>query len=760
LSSTDRLCITVKKPSSSIHSSFPARPVAMACALLLAAPMALAQAQAGTPTTVAGSPTLKEVVVSGSRSERERDEVPARVDVLTGDDMDPASVQDIRDLARELPNISVKRAAQRFSAVSPGGTGRDGNAGFNVRGLEGNRVLLTVDGIRVPRELTSGVFGSAAFGRDYHDLGLISRVEIVRGAHSALYGSDGLAGMVAMTTTGPEQLLAPGQRFGGRVGLTLDSEDSTRALGATLAGAPSETVQWLGSVQAGRSRALDNQGRNTAMDASRTAPNPQEDRNLSVLGKLVLTPEAGEKHTLTLEHVDKSSEVEGYTARSTVMGFQTLDLDGTSDMVRTRLSWDGRFAVRSAWADELRATLGHQRSESQETTREQRLALATRARSERSRDVSYSEDLWQGVLQAEKTTPLGANWTARTVYGLDMSVAELDNLVTGTAPPTYERYPLKRFPPTRETTSAVFVQSEWANEQWSVIPALRYDRFELDPEASSLYPLQAASLSDSALSPKLGVIFRPAPAWSVFGNVAAGFRAPSPLQLNNYFENPFGNYRSIPNPDLKPETSRTVELGTRGEAGVLHWEAAVFRGRYKDFIEDLVQVAGTGRPGDPIQFQSVNRGQVRLNGWELQGGVKLGRQTELRLGYGRTRGTDTITERPLNSVNPAKFVLALDHRVGAWKLGGVITHVARKSTEDIDFSQNAQQFATPAHTTLDLKAVWQMRKGLRLSAALRNVSDRTYWEWTNVRGIAANSAVLDSYTAPGRNLAVALVADF
>ena len=731
-------------------------PVVAACVLLAAAPLAWSQHVEG----VRIADTLGEVVVSGSRSERQLEDVPASIDVLSGDALDPARVQDIRDLARALPNVSVKRAAQRFSAVQPGGTGRDGNAGFNVRGLEGNRVLLTVDGIRVPRELSSGVFGSAAFGRDYYDLGLIERVEIVRGAHSALYGSDGLAGMVAMYTTEPVSLIQPGQTFGGRVGMTLDSEDDTRAVGATLAGSASDTVQWLGSVKAGRSRALDNQGSNHSQSADRTAPNPQTDRNLSVLGKLVIKPDAGQKHTVTLEHVDKSSEVEGYTGRATAMGFQTLDLDGTTDTKRTRASWDGRFKLGTAWADEFRATLGYQTAKSQETTVEDRLALATRSGSSRSRDVTYSEDLWQGVLQAEKTTALGAHWSANTVYGLDVSVAELDNLVTGTQPPVYEQYPLKRFPTTRETTTALFVQSEFASERWSLIPALRYDRFDLKPQASELYPLEAASLSDSAVSPKLGVVFRAAPGWSVFGNVAAGFRAPSPLQLNNYFENPFGNYRSIPNPDLKPETSRTVELGTRATTGALKWEAAVFSGRYKDFIEDLVQVSGSGRPGDPIQFQAINRGQVRLSGFEIKGSLAFGKHTELHLGYGQTRGTDTETDQPLNSVNPAKLVLGVDQKLGAWTVGALLTHVARKAEKNIDFSANANQFATPSYTTLDLRSTWQLRPGLKLSAALRNLTDRTYWEWTNVRGIAANSPVLDSYTAPGRNLAVALVADF
>jgi len=745
----------------SVRSARAFTPVFLACCALLAGPTAWAQGAAATsadaPPQAQPAAVLPEVVVSGSRSERAIEEVPATIDVLSGEALDPARVQDIRDLARELPNVSVQRSAQRFGAVAPGGTGREGNAGFNIRGLEGNRVLLTIDGIRVPRELSSGVFGSAAFGRDHYDLGLISRVEILRGASSALYGSDGLAGMVAMFTTEPKDLLKDGQKLAGRAGVQLDSADHRRGLGLTLAGRSSETVQWLGSVQAGRSGALDNQGENQALNSSRTAPNPQDDRNHALLGKLVVTPGGGQRHTLALEQVDKSSALEGYSARTT-SDTGTLDLDARTDMRRTRLSWDGRFRVDGAWADELRATVGHQRSESQEVATE----LRTATPNTRSRDVSYTERLWQGVLQAEKTRPLGPDWSHKLVYGADVSVATLDNLVTGTAPPVYESYPLQRFPTTRETTAALFVQDEFASERWSLIPALRYDHFALDPQSSPLYPLPAASLSGSALSPKLGAILRPAPGWSVFANLAAGFKAPSPLQLNNYFENPLGNYKTLPNPELKPETSRTLELGTRATTGALDWEAAVFTGRYKDFIEDLVLVAGSGAPGDPLQFQAVNRGQVRLSGFELKGTLALGPATDLRLAYGQTRGKDTALDQPLNSVNPAKLVLGLQQRLGDWKLGATLIHVAKKSAGDIaqTLSGGQQPFATPSYTTLDLSASWQLRPGTRLSAALHNLTNRKYWEWTNVRGIAANSPVLDAYTAPGRALSVAMVTDF
>lgn len=722
-------------------------PLFLACTALMAGP---ALAQAGSASA------LREVVVSGARSERALDEVPAAIDVLTGDDLDPARVQNIRDLVQALPNVSVKRAPVRFGGVT-GNVGRDGNAGFNIRGLEGNRVLLTIDGIRVPRELSSGVFGPAAFGRDYYDIGLISRVEILRGANSALYGSDGLAGMVAMFTTEPKDLLKSGQSLGGRASLSYDGQDNTRRVGVTLAGVASERLQWLGSVQIGRSEALDNQGSNVALNSNRTAPNPQKDEQVSAMGKLVFTPGGGQRHVFTAEHVDKGSEVEAYTGRAPVVSAPAHvgDLDGTSDMVRSRVSWDGRFPVTSSWADELRAMVGYQASESRETTHEFR-PLQLAATQNRVRDVSYNERILQAVLQAEKLRPLGGAWSQKLVYGVDLSRSSLDNLVTGVNGPSYESYPLQRFPETIETTTALFVQSEYASERWSVIPALRYDRVALDARHSPLYPLQPASLSNGALTPKLGVIWRGSEHWSLFGNLAAGFKSPSPLQLNNYFQNPLGNYETIPNPHLRPEKSRTLELGTRGRSGGLDWEAVAFTGRYKDFIEDLVTVQTTPR----LQFQSVNRQSVTLRGFELKGSARLSARTTLRAAYGQTTGTDTARGLPLNSVNPAKLVLGVDHRLGDWSFGASLAHSAKKSASDIDITGAANQFATPAWTTLDLRASWQVTRATRLSAAVHNLTDRKYWEWTNVRGIAANSPVLDSYTAPGRGLSVALVTDF
>ncbi|MBV5333834.1 TonB-dependent receptor plug domain-containing protein, partial [bacterium] len=86
----------------------------------------------------------------------------------------------------------------RFSVTGRGNaTGADGNAGFTIRGQGGNRVIMLVDGVRLPRSYLNG---SNAFGRDTVSLALLKQVEIIRGPSSALYGSDGLAGLVNFIT--------------------------------------------------------------------------------------------------------------------------------------------------------------------------------------------------------------------------------------------------------------------------------------------------------------------------------------------------------------------------------------------------------------------------------------------------------------------------------------------------------------------------------------------------------------------------------
>ena len=745
-----------------------ARPVALAATLLCL----LASGVAAQPIT-----TLREVVVSGSRSEQFSDELPVSNDVVGEREIERQQIQDIRDLARDLPNVSVRHAPSRFAVTGPANsTGRDGNAGFNIRGLGGNRVLMMVDGIRLPR---SYAFGGNAFGRDSLALDLVKRVEVVRGAGSALYGSDAMGGLVHFITYEPADFLATpeGTRkaIGGRIAAGWSGDDHGRSLAGTVAARAGDSAEWMLTASARRAHALENKGGVDTPDVNRTTPNPQQDRDDALLAKVVLRPTGAQRHVLAFERVERQSEVNLLSSRAVrpltgsaaTIASAVLDERGSMDMVRNRLTWDGRWRVDTLLADQVQAVIGLQDAASRQLG-----SSDLNTRPDRFRDVRYEERTWQAGLQAQRSSALGEGWGRTVTYGVDFTRAKITNLYTGINSLPPEVFPLKRFPDTRETTAALYGQAEWASDRWSLVPGLRYDRFELDVLSQDLFFPPAArparSLSGSALSPKLGVLFRATPAWSVFGSYAGGFRAPNANQINGYYENSAEFVQVVPNPDLQPEKSRTLEFGLRGRLPGFELDAAVFTGRYSNLIVDNVLLSGTGVAGDPKLFQTRNIERARIHGFELKGhaglGNALGGAWITHFAHGQARGTNSTTGRPLNSIDPAQASLGLEYRRASWDLRLDARHREAKPAEDIDSGGLVKppntQFTVPAATTFDLSAQWRIRPGLRLTGSVVNFTDRKYWVWADVQGLAASTRVADAYTQPGRHLKISLVADF
>lgn len=721
-------------------------------------------------------PTLREVVVSGSRNEQFSDQLPVTLDVVGDRAMERGQVQDIRDIARDLPNVSVRHAPARFAVTGPANsTGRDRNAGFTIRGLGGNRVLMLVDGVRVPR---SYAFGGNAFGRDYLSLDLVKRVEIVRGAASALYGSDAMGGLVNFITWEPADFLGPAaerRAVGGRLAASYSGDDEGRGLAATVAARAGASAEWLLTASARRAHALDTQGAVDTPDVNRTAPNPQDDRQTALLAKVVLRPGAGQRHALAFERVERKSEVDLLSSRAPLpltgtpaqVAAAVLDERGSMQMTRHRLTWDGRFPLALPFADELQAVLGLQDAASQQLG-----SSDLNARPDRLRDVRYDERTLQAGLQAQRTVPLGAGWARTVTYGLDLTRSKITNLYTGLNSLPPEVFPLKRFPDTRETTGALYGQAEWVGERWTVVPGLRYDRFALDVlTQQGFFPpafQPARSLAGSAWSPKLGAMYRATAEWSLFANYAGGFRAPNANQVNGYYENAAEFVKVVPNADLRPEKSRTLEAGLRGRLDALQFDAAVFTGRFSNLIVDNVLIAGTGVAADPKLFQTRNVERARIHGFELKGRAVLGRagggEWTLPFAYGRARGANSVTGQPLNAIDPARLNLALAYRRADWDLRLDVRHNAAKKGQDIDSSALVKppgtQITVPSSTTFELSGQWRIRKDLRLTAAVANLTDRKYWLWPDVQGLAASTSVADAYTQPGRHVRLSLVADF
>lgn len=307
---------------------------------------------------------------------------------------------------------------------------------------------------------------------------------------------------------------------------------------------------------------------------------------------------------------------------------------------------------------------------------------------------------------------------------------------------------------------------------------LRFDHYKLDPKTDPLLPsFQAAGQSGSRLSPKIGAVAKVGGGINLFANYARGFKAPSPTQVNQFFENPtspFFAYRTIPNPDLRPETSETWEGGIRFAQGPVSGGVTGFTGRYRNFISQE-QVSGTGTVADPLIFQFINLNRVRISGVEGRMDLRLKSGFSGRLAVSYARGTVTESDgvrSPLSTIDPLKLVVGVGYDDPNGRFGGqlIATHSAQKSlgrTTYLDaggtettICDGSPCFRPGGFVILDATAYARIGEALTLRAGVFNLLDRKYAWWSDIRGLAATSAVADAYTQPGRNASVSLTARF
>jgi hemoglobin/transferrin/lactoferrin receptor protein len=309
---------------------------AMGASILACAAALPAWAQ-GTLQTAALSDEVvdnRPITVTATRQPLATIDAPATVTVIDERRIADELVTDIKDLVRFEPGITVPRSPARFGAAL-GATGRAGNEGFVIRGIGGNRVLMQVDGVRVPDGFS---FGAQAAGRgDYVDLGLVKSVEILRGPASALYGSDGLAGAVSFITSDPADFLQGSRSIGGLVRAAYSSVDAEFSETAILAARSGDWSAMLAYTRRDWSE-LDNKGEVDRRDALRTEPNPQDGRSDALLGRIVYAP-GSHKFRLTGEYLDTLITTDVLSGLS-----PTIDLlHGRDTGKRKRLSGDWRL---------------------------------------------------------------------------------------------------------------------------------------------------------------------------------------------------------------------------------------------------------------------------------------------------------------------------------------------------------------------------------------------------------------------------------
>lgn len=738
------------------RAGFPAAALSMIAGL---SPVTAFAADAA-PGGEAGPDTI---TVTATRKPQPATEVPATVTVFDADKIADQLASDIRDVIRFEPGVSVRRAPSRFSAAFSS-TGRAGNEGFNIRGIEGDRVLIQVDGIRVPDGFS---FGAQAVGRgDFVDVSIVKSVEIVRGPASALYGSDGLAGAVSFITSDPEDFLGDDDKIAGFARAGYDTADNEFTETATLA-VGAGRFSALAAYTRRDGEELENQGTNEAPDNTRTAPNPQDTASNAFLGKLVWAPNDDNRLRLTVEHLDAVVETEVLSARAVapvVSSTGVLDLDARDTTKRDRVSADWR-SENLGFVDFLQLSAFWQDGRNRQFSDEDRNTAL-----DRTRINTFENRVIGGAAEFRSAFKTGA-FEHTILYGGDFSVTRQEGLRDGTVPTPPDTFPTRAFPVTDFILSGVYIADEIVLADGAVrfFPALRWDYYEIDPREDPLLPpfFVGSGQSGDKLSPKVGLVVSLPENFSAFANYARGFQAPSPLEINQFFDNPSAfpfAYRTLRNPDLEPETSETVEAGLRYVTKPFTASFTAFTGTYRNFISQEI-VGGTGAVADPILFQYVNLDRVEIKGLEgrLQWTLGGGFSTSAAFAYAKGDVTDpTGAETPLITIDPLKIVAGLEYRAPSNDIGGqlILTHAVQKASDRVAGLCTPACFRPAPYAILDATADVRLFDRFILRAGLFNIFDKAYVEYADIRGLASTSLIADAFTQPGRNLSVSLSARF
>ncbi|AXO87269.1 TonB-dependent receptor [Pseudomonas parafulva] len=730
---------------------------------------------------------LQQMTVSATRSAQDASQVPSSVSVHTREQLDRQNVGDIKQLVRYEPGVSV------------GGTGqRSGLNGFNIRGIDGERILTQIDGVSIPDSFFYGPYAQTQ--RNYVDPEIVKRVEILRGPASVLYGSNAIGGAVSYYTLDADDIIKPGKDVGARLKTGYSSADESWLTSATVAGRQGD-VDGLLHLSQRNGHETESYGSHGGTGLARTEANPEDVRTTNVLAKLGWNYADDARLGLTYEHYkdDRDQNIRSAVGGPFIPGFGAMNSyrlrQGNDTVTRERVGINHEFGLDSLLADHVKWSLNYQIAKTDQRTDE--LYFASGRQVARDRQTTYKDRQWVLDAQLDKAFSLGETehlltygttfkhekvTGSRSGSGVCLNVGGTCRAI-GQVSTNDGQARVSDFPDPTVDTYSLFAQDEIRWNDWTFLPGARYDYTRLSPKMTDefLRGIQgngaaAAGIDDSdkkwhRVSPKFGITYAFDDHYTWYGQYAEGFRTPTAKAMYGRFDNPTLGYRVEPNPNLEPEKSKSYETGLRGQFEAGQFDVAVFYNKYRDFInEDAVQSANLGST-----FQANNIRHATIKGVELKGrlnldsfGASQGLYTQGSLAYAHGRNDDN--GQPLNSVNPLTAVLGLGYEQPQY--GGLLSWTLVKRKTRVDDSTffapdgTSSQFRTPGYGVLDLTGFYKVTDDVTVNAGLYNLTDKKYWQWDDVRGYdglgeaaVTQPANLDRLTMPGRNFAINVVWD-
>lgn len=784
-------------------SQIPARRLLALSICLALSPAAFADTAPGTDAAVS---SLDRITVKGQRTEtRSANQNTQTVDA---DQLEEEMANSLEDAIRYIPGVEMNDFGQRF-----------GDNGLTIRGLSGDRVSMSIDGMEMPESVESAASQLYDFfraGRGAPDMDTLKQIEIAKGADSITAGSGALGGSVSFRTKDPHDYLKPGVNdsyFGLKLGYADVNQEANGSL--TLANRTGMVESMLVYTQR---RGHETQGWYSDSPArtgiGRRIRDPLSFESRSILAKVDFVLSPSHRIGLVYDRLQAESLIENLS-RNFGPNSPYIERWGDDEVRRQRYGLEWNWNGNNAVFDNMELRLGRMNSDNIAHTRIFGLSPRQAACNSplpcwRLDDRSSHQTRDQFSVDFDKRW--GEAVRHQLVYGLAWQQTEIGQVdfrsfhETGGAIIRDPYLQGGRLPDldTRHWNLYARDQIRFMDERLGVTLGARYDSYQYKATATRYFPDRVGALVPAKFA---------APSWSagldwkldehntLWLQTGRGFRAPTASNMYlglNYTEATnvatgesvyFWNQAS--NPNLEAEKSLNLELGWRWESANARWGISAFRDTYDNLITtgtvmrtpEITYSVCTGTP--PRQTCRTEQGnkyntpinglKAEIRGIEMSGMLRLGNAWLLQASLSHNSGK-FADGRPVESINPASGVLGLrwnsqDQRLS---ISTHIRHSMAKKASDLaslrnSFTGEMNRPLSNAWSTVDLTANYRPNKHWRINAGIYNLLDRQYTPWNRLAyAVFADSPIhggmsmegLGRLSAPGRNFRLSAAFSF
>ncbi len=539
------------------------------CAIFFFTHTGTAQKKPPASSDTSSSINLEEIVVSANNFTEKKKNIAQKIEVISAKDIALSNAQNTGDLLINTGKIFVQKSQQ-------------GGSSPVIRGFEASRILLVIDGVRMNNAIYRTGHLQNVITTDQNSL---SRVEVMYGPSSTIYGSDALGGIIHLITKSP--VLAGYKKFisTGTAFTRYSSVNNEKTIHADLS-LGGKKFAWFqaynfsdfGDMKMGSNypekyptfgkrdeyiasiNGIDSIVKNTDDRVQKFSGYKQWD----IMQKVLYKPNENLSHLLNFQF-SNSGNVPRYDRLQDTRNDRLRFSEWYYGPQRRLLAAYELNAINLGFADQLKLNINYQDIEESRYTREYRQYDRFDSRVENVK--VFGVGLSARKIAGNHEITLGTDAQLNDVR----SRASRKNLSTGVLTRLDTRYPDGK---NQLNNVGVFIQHvfKFVNEKWVINDGLRGQYVSLrsvirDNSFFNL-PDTNARQNSTAFTGNIGVVFKANQYTTLKASVSSGFRAPNIDDLAKVFESSTAARQVVvPNTKLSPEFTYNLDLSLYQKIG-------------------------------------------------------------------------------------------------------------------------------------------------------------------------------------------------